>query len=134
MAKNVTRNKSRTETRTGTGTGDRARLKTSDKAPAEAVREVKKEIVAKFPEMKGVRPEVVRRKVPADKDLLELIGQIDGELGARLAGAKGRTTAKEIYCASFEKETKTERGTVLRRVVRVTFDKDGHILKLVSSK
>jgi len=108
--------------------------KAADGAPADAVREVKKEIVAKFPEMKGVRPDIVRRKVPADKDVLDLIGQIDGDLGARLAGAKGRMAAKEIYCASFEKETKTERGTVLRRIVRVTFDREGHILKLVSSK
>ena len=109
-------------------------VKAADKAPANAVREVKKEIAAKFPEMKGVRPNVVRRKVPAEQDVLELIGQINGELGARLAGAKGRTAVKEIYCASFEKETKTERGTVLRRIVRVTFDREGHILKLVSSK
>jgi hypothetical protein len=108
--------------------------KTADDAPARAVREVKREIVAKFPEMKGVRPSVVRRKVPAEKGVLELIGQIDGELGARLAGVKGRVAARDIYCASFEKETTTERGTVLRRIVRVTFDREGNILKLVSSK
>ena len=112
----------------------KTKVKTAAKAPADAVREVKKEIVARFPEMKGVRPNVVRRKVPDDHDVLELIGQIDGELGERLAGAKSRTAVKEIYCASFEKETKTERGTVLRRIVRVTFDREGNILKLVSSK
>lgn len=104
------------------------------KAPAGAMREVKKEILAKFPEMKGVRPSVVRRKVPAEQDLLDLIGEIDGELGARLAGAKGMASMQEIYCASFEKETKTDRGTLIRRIVRVTFDRKGHILKLVSSK
>jgi hypothetical protein len=89
--------------------------KTVREAPAKAIREVKKEIVSKFPEMKGVKPSVVKRRVPADTELLSLIEQIDGELGAKLAGMK-------------------RRGTVLRKVVRVTFDGDGHILKLVSSK
>jgi hypothetical protein len=108
--------------------------KTVREAPAKAIREVKKEIVSKFPEMKGVKPSVVKRKVPADTELLSLIEQIDGELGAKLAGMKRRGVARQIYCASFEKRMKTERGTVLQKVVRVTFDEDGHILKLVSSK
>jgi len=145
-----TKTKAKTETGTKAGVGARpvakatakahakattgAAVKAAEKAPESAVREVKKEIVAKFPEMKGVRPSVVRRKVPAERDVLDLIGQIDGELGARLASAKGRASMRELYCASFEKETKTERGTVIRRIVRVTFDRDGHILKLVSSK
>jgi hypothetical protein len=124
----------RMKTNTKMETRTDAPLKTVEKAPVKAIREVEKEIVAKFPEMKGVRPNVVRRKVPAEADLLELIERIDGELGAKLVGAKGKATMQEIYCASFEKEMKTERGTVLRRIVRVTFDREGHILKLVSSK
>ncbi len=120
--------------RAATKPGCRASAGVTDKAPVKAVRVVEKEIVAKFPEMKGVRPSVVRRKVPAEHDLLELIEKIDGELGARLVGAKASAAMQDIYLASFEKEMKTERGTVLRRVVRVTFDREGNILKLVSSK
>ena len=145
MPKTKSRTKAKTRTKAEASAGSCARSgakapanagtgAAAGKAPESAVREVKKEIVAKFPEMKGVRPSVARRRVPAERDVLDLIGQIDGELGARLVGAKGKASMQEIYCASFEKETKTERGTVIRRIVRVTFDRDGHILKLVSSK
>jgi hypothetical protein len=123
-----------TKATAGAGTKARASAASADKAPVKAVRVVEKEIVSKFPEMKGVRPSVVRRKVPAEHDLLELIEKINGELGARLSDAKAAATMQEIYLASFEKEMKTERGTVLRRIVRVTFDREGNILKLVSSK
>ena len=96
--------------------------------------DVRKQIVSRFPEMKGVRPSVVKRKVPSDVSIVDMIGKIDGELGATLAGMKTRVRKREIYCASFEKKIKTSTGSVLRKIVRVTFDKDGHILKLVSSK
>jgi len=96
--------------------------------------DVKKEIVSRFPEMKGVRPSVVRRKVPADASIVDMIGKIDGELGATLSKIKGTARKREIYCASFEKKIKTSGGGVFQKIVRVTFDKDGHILKLVSSK
>ena len=126
--------KAKATARAATKPGCRTSAGVTDKAPVKAVRVVEKEIVAKFPEMKGVRPSVVRRKVPAEHDLLELIEKIDGELSARLVGAKASAAMQDIYLASFEKEMKTERGTVLRRVVRVTFDREGNILKLVSSK
>jgi hypothetical protein len=130
--KNQSRANPRTETRTKTG--EKTGTGTSDKAPAKAIRGVEKQIVAKFPEMKGVRPNVVRRRVPEEADLLSMIEKINGELGAKLSVGKGKVAMNEIYLASFEKEMKSERGTVLRRIVRVTFDRDGHILKLVSSK
>ncbi len=108
--------------------------KAAKAVPAKAIREVKKEVVSKFPEMKGVKPNVVKRRVPPDSDLPGLIQEIDGELGAKLAGMKYRVSMRELYCASFEKKVKTERGTLLSKIVRVTFDEEGHILKLVSSK
>jgi hypothetical protein len=96
--------------------------------------DVKKHIVSKFPEMKGVRPSVVKRKVPADVSIVDMIEKINGELGATLAKMKSTPRKREIYCASFEKKIKTSSGSVLQKIVRVTFDKEGHILKLVSSK
>jgi hypothetical protein len=96
--------------------------------------DVKKHIVSRFPEMKGVRPSVVKRKVPADLGIVDMIEKIDGELGATLARIKSTPRKREIYCASFEKKIKTSSGGVLQKIVRVTFDKEGHILKLVSSK
>jgi hypothetical protein len=96
--------------------------------------DVKKQIVSQFPEMKGVRPSVVKRKVPADVSIVDMIGKIDGELGATLTKMKGAARKREIYCASFEKKMKTSSGSVLQKIVRVTFDREGHILKLVSSK
>jgi len=104
-----------------------------DIAPG-VLNDVKKHIVSRFPEMKGVRPSVVKRKVPVDVSLVEMIGKIDGELGATLAKMKTAPRKREIYCASFEKTIRTSSGSVLQKIVRVTFDKDGHILKLVSSK
>jgi len=145
-----TKTKAKTETGTKAGVGARPVAKATAKAHAKATAGRCSEGGGKGPRERGargeegdsgqvprdegVRPSVVRRKVPAERDVLDLIGQIDGELGARLASAKGRASMRELYCASFEKETKTERGTVIRRIVRVTFDRDGHILKLVSSK
>jgi hypothetical protein len=99
-----------------------------------AFNNVRKEIVSRFPEMKGVRPSVVKRKVPADVGIVDMIGKIDGELGATLAKMKTSARKREIYCASFEKKIKTSGGSVLQKIVRVTFDKEGHILKLVASK
>jgi hypothetical protein len=99
-----------------------------------ALSDVKKHIVSKFPEMKGVRPSVVKRKVPVDVGIVDMIEKIDGELGATLAKMKSTPPKREIYCASFEKKIKTSSGSVLQKIVRVTFDKEGHILKLVSSK
>ncbi|MFH0778901.1 MAG: hypothetical protein V2A71_09805 [Candidatus Eisenbacteria bacterium] len=108
--------------------------KTAGVVPSKILKEIKKEIVSKFPEMKGVRPTVVRRKVPSEGKLIDLILRIDGELGDKLKGMKTVVHAREIYCASFEKTVTTERGTAIRKVVRVTFDREGRILKLVSSK
>ncbi|KPJ58962.1 MAG: hypothetical protein AMJ46_13100 [Latescibacteria bacterium DG_63] len=108
--------------------------KTLDVAPAKVLKEIKKKIVTRFPEMKGVRPTVVKRRLPPDADLIHVIGKIDGKLGKSLARMKGTTRRREIYCASFEKKMKASRGAVLRKIVRVTFDREGHILKLVSSK
>lgn len=84
--------------------------------------------------MKGVRPSVVRRKVPADVGIVDMIGRINGELGATLARMKTTARKVELYCASFEKKIKTSGGSTFQKIVRVTFDKEGHILKLISSK
>ncbi|UCF78069.1 MAG: hypothetical protein JSW03_08135 [Candidatus Eiseniibacteriota bacterium] len=108
--------------------------KTVSAVPAKVLSKIKKEIVSRFPEMKGVRPEVVKRRLPPDADLIHVIGKIDGELRKSLTRMKGVRRKREIYCASFETKMKASRGAVLRRIVRVTFDGEGHILKLVSSK
>ncbi len=108
--------------------------KTLNVVSPKVLKEIKKEIVARFPEMKGVRPNVVRRRMPPDADLVHIIGKIDVELGKSLRKTKGTGRKRDIYCASFEKKMKASRGAVLRKIVRVTFDGDGHILKLVSSK
>jgi hypothetical protein len=108
--------------------------KTLDVVPQKVLKEIKKEIVARFPEMKGVRPSVVKRRLPPDAELLHVIGKIDVKLGKSLKKTKGTVRKREIYCASFEKKMKASRGAVLSKIVRVTFDGEGHILKLVSSK
>lgn len=108
--------------------------KTPDAVPDKVLKEVKREIVSRFPEMKGVRPTVVRRRLPHDADLVHVIGRIDGELKRKLTKSKSALRRREIYCASFEKEMTASRGAVLKKIVRVTFDREGHILKLVSSK
>jgi len=96
--------------------------------------DVRKQIVSRFPEMKGVRPSVVRRRLPSDASIVDMIEKIDGELGTTLARMKTKASKKEIYCASFERKIKTSAGGMIQKIVRVTFDKEGHILKLVSSK
>jgi hypothetical protein len=108
--------------------------KTLDVVPPKVLKEIKREIVSRFPEMKGVRPSVVKRRLPPDADLVHLIGKIDVKLGKSLTKTKGAPRKREIFCASFEKKMKASRGATLRKIVRVTFDGEGHILKLVSSK
>jgi hypothetical protein len=137
MRKTLNAEKGSKKTETARGTGRPETVKgtgRSDSVAPKVLSDVKKHIVSRFPEMRGVRPSVVKRKVPADVGIVDMIEKIDGELGATLAKMKGTARKREIYCASFEKKIKTSTGSVLQKVVRVTFDREGHILKLISSK
>jgi len=75
----------------------------------------------KFPEMAGVEPSVARRRSHS-KGLKQGSGQSGGSDGPA------------HYVLTFEKDVSLPGGGSLKRLVRVTVDRSGEVVKLTSSK
>lgn len=80
-----------------------------------------KAIKKKYPEMKGIEPEI------------EIM---DTEIGKSTFAKVGipPTTGKKIWVATFSKEVITEEGLPLNKITRVTLDDSGNIIKISESK
>lgn len=76
------------------------------------VSKAKETVRKKFPEMTGIKPTVSARK----------------------AGSKGGKGTETLYVLTFQKSILLEDGGHLMRVVRITMDQRGKIIKLTTSK
>lgn len=81
------------------------------------VSKAKKIVREKFPEMSGVEPAVGRRRSVS-----------------KGAGPRGNVSRSGHYVLTFEKEITLPGGRSLKRLVRVTMDESGEVVKLTSSK
>ena len=83
------------------------------------VSKAKKLVRDKFPEMAGVEPSVARKRSQS-KEV------------KRGSGAASRS--EQHYVFTFEKEVSLPGGGRLKRLVRVTMDESGGVVRLTSSK
>ena len=91
---------------------------------AKIVKKIKREIVGKFPDMKGVEPLQKKIKLKPEPGLFE-------KLGVSLSKSY---FGKDIFQLSFKKLIETEDGFKIMRVVKVLLDKAGKILKITTTK
>ncbi len=80
------------------------------------VAKAKRLVFEKFPEMAGAKPSVSEKR-----------SQSKGKLG-------GDQKARTRYILTFEKDVHLPGGSRLKRLVRVTMDNTGEVIKLSSSK
>jgi hypothetical protein len=92
-----------------------------------------KEIVfKKFPEMDGVKPSVSVKRSQS-KDLTA--GQpCCGSLTGPSAGAGRSSGGRAHYVVTFERDVPLPGGAKMKRLVRLTMDEAGDVLRLTSSK
>jgi len=98
--------------------------------PEEIILSIKQVVAARFPEMLGVEP-----------DLTEEMTALDGALAGKVLKRRPQSTPKggerfverKVFVASFARQVVTGNREV-ERVVRITFDERGEVLKIVTSK
>jgi hypothetical protein len=98
--------------------------------PEEIIQSIKQLAAARFPEMRDVEP-----------DLTEEMTALDGALAGKVLKRRPQSTPKggehfierKVFVASFARQVVTGDREV-ERVVRITFDERGVVLKIVTSK
>jgi uncharacterized lipoprotein YehR (DUF1307 family) len=102
----------------------------------EAVKKVIKQVARKYPELSGVEPVVEEKTTAPGEAVISALSRVDRKLAATLQKSKTLTKQKQVkmYVARFEKVVVTQRGDRIRKIVRVSFDRNGEILKTVVSK
>ncbi len=80
------------------------------------VAKAKRLVSEKFPEMAGTRPSVSEKSSQSK------------------AAVKGERAVQKRYVLTFEKNVSLPGGSELKRLVRVTMDDAGEVLRLTSSK
>jgi hypothetical protein len=84
------------------------------------VSQAKRLVREKFPEMAGVEPSLKKKRA------------VGKGIGRKSDGPNGTSTAH--YVVTFEKDVSLPGGGSLKRMVRVTVDETGEVVKLTSSK
>jgi len=98
--------------------------------PEGIIESIKRLVASRFPEMQGVEP-----------DLAEETTALDGALAGKVLKRRpqstpkgaGRVVERKIFVASFSRHVAAGDRKV-ERVVRITFDERGEVLKIVTSK
>lgn len=85
------------------------------------VKKAKRLVLDKFPEMTGVEPSLAKKRAQHKG-----VGQN--------AGCPGNSGNSGHYVLTFEREVSLPGGGSLKRLVRVTMDNSGEVVKLTSSK
>jgi hypothetical protein len=104
------------------------------------VAKAKKLVFEKFPEMDGTRPSV-SKKMPQGKGLEARQDSVSSSTGPS-AGHRGEPVEpqgcsrdpRKRYVVTFEKDLPLPGGGKMKRLVRVTMDEAGEVLRLASSK
>ncbi|MFZ1947747.1 MAG: C25 family cysteine peptidase [bacterium] len=98
--------------------------------PEDVLESVKRLVAARFPEMEGVDPDLAEESVALDGGLAEKV------LKLRPQHAKGdgeSVRERRVFVASFARLVISGERRV-ERIVRITFDERGEVLKIVTSK
>jgi hypothetical protein len=110
----------------------------SEMISEEILAAIKRVVASRFPEMEGVEPDLAEEKTALDGSLAKKVlarRPAAREKGAQPGAEKGATARVErrVFVASFARLVVSEDRNV-QRVVRVTFDDRGEVLKVVTSK
>jgi hypothetical protein len=104
------------------------------------VSKAKELVFAKFPEMDGAKPSVSKRD-PQGKGLVAVqqtigssVGSLTGDYGEPVEPQGGNSGCPPRYVVTFEREVPLPGGGRMKRLVRVTMDETGEVLRLASSK
>ena len=102
----------------------------------EVVKKVARQIAEKYPELSGVEPVVEEKIAASGEAVISALSRVDRKLVATLQKSKTITRQKQVkmYVARFEKVVVTQRGDRIKKIVKVSFDRNGEILKTVVSK
>jgi hypothetical protein len=96
------------------------------------VAKAKKLVFHKFPEMDGVKPSVSVRRSQSKN---VLAGEIwFNSSRGRAVGAGPSSKGCAQYVVTFERDVPLPGGAKMRRLVRVTMDEAGDVLRFTSSK
>jgi hypothetical protein len=99
-------------------------------SPEENLEKVKRHVLEQFPDfteadLAQAEPEVTTKAV-------RIPGPVARKLGVPVR--RGEPTRREVETFSFSKKVKAEDGAELLRMVKVTVDEDGNIIKSTGSK
>lgn len=81
--------------------------------------------------MSGLDPKSIARAKKAAREVLPEMAGVEPTISTRVAHGKGGAT---VHILTFRKEITLPDGACLKRIVRVTMDEQGEILKISSSK
>ncbi|MGD2147516.1 MAG: hypothetical protein PVH41_12540 [Anaerolineae bacterium] len=86
----------------------------------------------KFPEMKGVKPSISVKRSQGKQLSARQLKSSNPRSGGR--GAGGTSAPDKRYIVTFEREIALPGGGKMKRMVRVTMDEAGEVMRLTSSK
>ncbi len=102
-------------------------VRAEDMVRREVIDSIKRAVCDRFPEMEGVEPVVAEH---SGGGLDRVVSKLKVK---RPDVAPRQKTHKRLFIASFHRTVSFE-GRQVERVVRITFDEDGNIVKVVTSK
>jgi hypothetical protein len=88
----------------------------------ERVNTIKKKISKEFPEFKGIEPTITEKKIAPQKDIYRRLS---------LGVAKEQ---RRVYRLQFRKTVKTVDQVTLERILTVTLNEQGSIIKITQSR
>lgn len=99
-------------------------------SPEETMEKIKRHVLEQFPDfteedLAQIEPEVTTKEV-------RIRGAVARKLGIPIR--RGEPTRKEVETYAFSKRVKAEDGAELLRMVKVTVDQEGNIIKSTGSK
>ncbi|MGD8968957.1 MAG: hypothetical protein PVI07_15735 [Anaerolineae bacterium] len=96
------------------------------------VAKAKELVFDKFPEMDGVKPSVSVKRSQS-KNLLARELCFNSSTGSAVGAGRSSEGCAQ-YVVTFERDVPLPGGAMMRRLVRVTMDEAGDVLRLTSSK
>jgi hypothetical protein len=92
------------------------------------VAKAKEIVLEKFPEMEGVKPSVSVKRSQSKE-----LSARESSFGPSVGAGRGSEGCAR-YVVTFERDIRLPGGAQMKRLVHVTMDESGHVLRVTSSK
>ncbi len=86
------------------------------------IEKIKKEVGRQFPAFKGVKPRVIKKKIPPQKGVY------------RKLSLEVINTTRTVFSFKFVKKIRLERNVSINQILLITTDEHGEIIKISQSK